>query len=282
MDEIAVKFGQLAYSLYTPIPLGLDADATAWAAQVATNGGAVSGARQILISNLIACLKAGGIWTKLTRLWIHAAEDQPGGLTDLKGLSLATAVNGPTFTADRGFTAATTGPKYINTNYNPNALSINDCHVSSWVYNLGTANGMAAVGVSQGGFEFTIIAQQASNRWAGVIGGAIPVTTLIGLGHVLTYRNGSGAGGSHCLLNGGLKAPAATSSGSMPNANLFILAENNTITPAVAIVDGSMVSATSAGTAMTDAEAAAFYACLKTYMVAVGVVAYTGPGDVVP
>src|SRR5215475_5462531 len=70
----------------------IDSDATAWSNQVTTNGGTVSSTRLGLISDLISGLKTDGIWTKLDRQWIYAAEDQPGALTDLVGLTLATAV----------------------------------------------------------------------------------------------------------------------------------------------------------------------------------------------
>src|SRR5215475_3606794 len=83
---------------------GLDAATTAWVAQVVTNGGSVSSGRQTLVDNFIVGAKADGFWTKLDRLWFHWAENQPQALTDMIALTLATAVNSPTFTVDRGYT----------------------------------------------------------------------------------------------------------------------------------------------------------------------------------
>src|SRR5262245_65846702 len=103
-----------------------DADVTAWVAAVATNGGSVSSTRQGLITTCVQGLKADGIWTKLDRWWVEAAEDQPSGLTDWKALDLATTVNSPTFTVDRGFTG-NGSTSYIDSTYNPNEIGRASC-----------------------------------------------------------------------------------------------------------------------------------------------------------
>ena len=90
-------------------PLMPDAATIAWVNQVVTNGGTVSAGRQTLVDNLIVGLKADGIWTKLERLWLFAAENTISALTDLVGLTLATANNSPTFTADVGYTGVDAG-----------------------------------------------------------------------------------------------------------------------------------------------------------------------------
>ena len=105
-----IRFGRMldfSLAVATPAAAGGDeAETTAWVAEVVSNGGTVSAGRQTIVNDLIAGLKADGIWAKLDRLWLFAAEDQPSALTDLVGLTLATAVNSPTFTADEGYTAA--------------------------------------------------------------------------------------------------------------------------------------------------------------------------------
>ena len=65
-------------------------------AAVATNGVRW---REIatVVDDLIIGLKADGIWSKLDRLWIYAAENTASALTDLKTGALATTVSSPTF-----------------------------------------------------------------------------------------------------------------------------------------------------------------------------------------
>ena len=104
-----IRFGRMldfSVAVMTPAAAGGDeAETTAWVAEVVSNGGTVSAGRQTIVNDLIAGLKADGVWIKLDRLWLFAAEDQPSALTDLVGLTLATAVNSPTFTADEGYTS---------------------------------------------------------------------------------------------------------------------------------------------------------------------------------
>jgi hypothetical protein len=71
-----------------------------WAAAVVAAGGSVSGTltsgRKKLINDLIMGLMADGVWSKLDRLWLFAAENSQSALIDIKGAVSATAVNTPT------------------------------------------------------------------------------------------------------------------------------------------------------------------------------------------
>lgn len=94
-----------------------DAATDAWVAAVIANGGSVSDPRKAIVDALIVGLKADGLFTKLDRLWLFAAEDQPSALTDIIADSLATAVNSPTFTVDRGYTGNASNMQ-VDTNFN--------------------------------------------------------------------------------------------------------------------------------------------------------------------
>ena len=98
-------------------------ESRAWRAAVNAAGGSVSGARLRLIDRLIRALKAGGAWDALDRLWIFAAENAAAALIDLMAQSAATAVNSPTFTADRGFTGNGTS-SYLDTNLSATAAGL--------------------------------------------------------------------------------------------------------------------------------------------------------------
>jgi hypothetical protein len=98
----------------------VDAATTAWVAAVVANGGTVSLGRQTIVDNLIVGIKSDGIWTKFDRLWLLAAENSQSALTDIKAASLATVINSPTFTADRGYKGNGAGSgTYIDSNFNP-------------------------------------------------------------------------------------------------------------------------------------------------------------------
>lgn len=113
----------------------LDPDALLYKAVVVAAGGMVSDARLALISALIVALKAAGVWTLLDRLWLLAAENSQSALIDLVARASATAVNSPTFTADRQYAFNGTTSS-ISTNFVPStdavAMAAND--LGMWIY----------------------------------------------------------------------------------------------------------------------------------------------------
>jgi hypothetical protein len=103
----------------SPLPIGvLDPATTAWVAAVIANGGTVSSTQQGFVDTLIKGLKTDGIFSKLDRLWLYASENTFQALTDIVADSLATAVNSPAFTANRGY-AGNGSNAEIDSNFNP-------------------------------------------------------------------------------------------------------------------------------------------------------------------
>jgi len=97
------------------IPSG-DAAALAWQASVVANGGTVSAGRLAIVDTFIVAEKAAGTWALTDDYWPLWGEDAIGGLTSLKQRRLATAVNVPTFTADRGYAGNGT-TSYLSTGF---------------------------------------------------------------------------------------------------------------------------------------------------------------------
>lgn len=93
-----------------------------WANAVRANGGSVSGGRIRLIWALVAASKACGHWDATDDIALLTAENEPQARTTLKRRVLMTAVNGPTFTADRGY-AFDGISQYISTNFVPSTMS---------------------------------------------------------------------------------------------------------------------------------------------------------------
>jgi hypothetical protein len=96
-----------------------DPSTDAWINQVVINGGSVSNARATVVDNFIVALKNAGLFTRFDRLYLHAAENQPSALTCLVSLTLATAVNSPSFTVDRGYTGVDASNVHLDTGFNP-------------------------------------------------------------------------------------------------------------------------------------------------------------------
>ncbi len=92
--------------------------AQAWADAVRRAGGSVSANRLAVVRTFVAAERASGAWDLTDDYWVLWAENATQALTSLKQRRLATAVNTPTFTADRQYTfdGAT---NYINTGFIP-------------------------------------------------------------------------------------------------------------------------------------------------------------------
>lgn len=94
-----------------------DADALAWRSAVVAAGGTVTSQRMLLVDALITDLKACNAWAKTDDYALWAAENAVAGLVTLKQRITQTAINGPTFTANRGFQGNAID-QWVNTGWN--------------------------------------------------------------------------------------------------------------------------------------------------------------------
>jgi hypothetical protein len=262
------------------VAAGLDAATTAWAVQVVTNGGTVSTGRKTTVNNLIVGLKADGIWTKLDRLYILAAENTQSALTDLKGLVLATANGPPTFVVDRGYTGTDgSGTVWIDTGFNPalagGNYTQNSAHLSAWSNsNIATVSGGVITGLdgSTGLPASNVYPQYADgnayfriNDAANSAGTANANST----GHYIANRTGASLSGGY--KNGSLFATLNQASGALVNfAGVAICADHNS-SPSYGQGSGHQITMQSIGGGLSATDASNFYNRLRTYMTAVGV-----------
>ncbi|MFM9860738.1 hypothetical protein RUR49_19965 [Pseudoxanthobacter sp. M-2] len=95
----------------------IDPDAAAYASAMTV---APSAARVALFDAFVRAIKAGGLWTRLDLLYLLAAHDEQAGRVNLiaPGAHTCTAVNSPSFVADRGF-AGDGATSYLSTGLNP-------------------------------------------------------------------------------------------------------------------------------------------------------------------
>lgn len=239
------------------IPGSADPATTAWVGAVVTAGGTVSGGRQTTVNALIAGLKSDGIWAKLDRLWIFAAENTQSALIDLVSLSTAAPSSGPTFTVDRGYTCNSVS--LLATGYIPSTngvqFTLNAAHLSLWSLTSGQSNQPATSSGSTHIYPryiddnaYVRVNANAGGLGANADGSGFFVgvrTAASGAGAVLGYRNGS--------------------------------AIVNTNDSAVALDTGQylvfdrQIAATSVGGLLNSTDQSNFYTRLRTYMTAVGV-----------
>ena len=247
----------------------LDAATTAWVNAVVANGGTVSTARKGVVDNLISDLKADGVWTKLDRLWLFAAENSQTALTDLKGLALATTSGSPAFSADDGYTFDNTS-KCINTGFNPatagGSYTQNSAHISVWP---ATPNNWGLMGNYDGaqGIEVTYNVTQwqifgPNDSTAPVNTGASTTTGLV----ILT-RTASNARGLY--VNGSSAYSDAVVSTGIASTSFFVGATSNLGT--ILHPTAGQIAAASIGAGLNATETANLYTRLRAYMTAVGV-----------
>lgn len=250
-----------------------DPDAEAWFTAVEGNGGTVSGPRRELVTTLIIGLKTDGVWSQLDRLWVLAAENSPSARTDMKALDLATAVNSPTFTADRGYTGISASSTRLDLSYNPSTDGINlgasDASLGVWVRVLDGAGTSCPVGTSDGANELTVVEDVGVDRWTAIIGTNIvstsPGTRPTGL--ISASQLGTGAGSVRIYLNGSSSGNISGAASTMPNREESGLCENAG-TPT--LFSDAQISAIFFGGDLTDAQMTNLYSRLQTYMTAVG------------
>lgn len=271
--------GFVSHGLGIAVPSTLDSSTVAWVAAVVANGGTVSLNRQNIVNNLIVGLKTDGVWLKLDRLWILAAENNFSALTDMVALSLATEVNPQgtlVFTVDKGYFEANSDD-YVNANVNLSTYGgqfvTNSGHVSAWsntnVAGLGVLLGISST--SNTANQTTIVPQYSDNTAIFRCNDGIPstgVTVADALGHYVANRSDVSA--TQGYKNGSNIINPNAAAGSIPNVNLAILDFNDTV---VGPTFGSIqqCSQVSVGANLSATDVTNFYNRLRTYMTAVGV-----------
>lgn len=146
---------------------GLTPEVLAWEAAVVTNGGAVSVARRLIVNQFILAEKSDGTWALTDDYWALWGESAAQALTSLKQLRLATVVNSPTFTTDRGYDFNGT-TQYLDTGFIPSthAVAMTGTNLRLAVYertNVGS-NSNSAGAFNSSTANIAIATRDASNR----------------------------------------------------------------------------------------------------------------------
>ncbi len=259
-------------------PSSYDAATLAWVAAVIANGGTVSDARKILVDALIVGLKGDGVWTKLDRLWLFAAENTASALTDIVADQLATS-HGSTisFTIDRGYqgTSSSSDNDYIDSGFNPTTAGspkfIQDsAMLAAWSgTNSATTNDFLVGNLVD--FTCQIDPREADNKgYFDINSGSSFGFNVIGVTDSTGWWAGdrNAASGTGCLLgyqNGSQVATGSTASTTPTNSNIIFMGSQASYRSSRQSCAGAI------GGHLTGTDHANLYTRLRTYMTAVGV-----------
>lgn len=229
---------------------------------------------------LIDGLVADGIWAKLDALHIYATDTSSNALLNLVSSSFAaTALNSPTFTADRGYTGVSASTSvFVNTNFNPSTASSpqftrNSAHFSAWsATNVAAENHPIMGNIISGTVESTIYPRFLTDGKAyfrvndsGALAGVIQASSQ---GHYIANRSSSTDGQGY---KNGSSIVTTTSDNSIavPNQTYYVCGMH--INNGAAVGSAHQVAMSSIGSSLNSTEAGNLYTRLRTYMTAVGV-----------
>ncbi len=254
----------------------VDPDVALWADAVVANGGTVSPQRAQLLSAYVAALKAASVWVLRDDIWPLAAESATQALTSLKQRRLASSVNSPTFTPDRGYTFNGTS-NYLNTNFSPAAHAVAMTGTSMQIAAYERTN-VVATTYAAGGRNNTsnqgigIIPRESSSRMGGFLNSiytpanAAPVSDSRGLSSV------SRTGSTYEAWKDGqlLTSFAPTSSGTnMSTASVYIGAMREAAGNA-SLPRAASIAYVALGAYLGVPRELAEYSALQTFLTAIG------------
>ncbi len=258
-------------------------ETAAWVAAVVGDGGTVSAGRETLVNDLITGLKADGVWSKLDRLWLFAAENSQSALRDLVAASAATLGSGsPAFSADDGYTGSATesDKKYIDTNFNPASAGGNYTQNSAmfgvWAITTGSGganqqrHGWLDAGATKG--SYISVHQTGGNTVAANINGAFDNTTTSATAAKFAAGNRSAAGAIEVYGDGAQLATNTTASTTLVGAgNFWVLGRNFVGNANPNQPSDEQVAACVIGGSLSSTDHGNLWSRLRTYMTAVGV-----------
>lgn len=264
----AVRNGGTSPYVPTPGP-AYETEASALFARMSTQP---SGSRKTAINDLIAGLKADGIWSKLSCFFDLAAEtDEQQALLDWTRSATATN-NGCGFTANAGYRPATGPSNWVDLGFAPNVRgdTLNSIAAGVWTNIQGTSSASAITQFSTtGSSRNDITANNTSGATAGIRANDAITLTYSGIatrtGHRAYSRTGPGARAAY--LAGASVASDSTASTAVGLGNFCLFRTNASYN----ILNDSICFAwVSQG--LTGTEIGNLHTRLATYKTAAGIV----------
>lgn len=217
---------------------GLTPEVLAWEAAVVTNGGAVSVARRLIVNQFILAEKSDGTWSQTDDYWALWGESAAQSLTSLKQRRLATAVNSPTFTTDRGYDFNGT-TQYLNTGFVPSthAVAMTGTNLRIAVYERTNVSANVTAAGCYINDDSSLVSRPRSGgvSYGYVNSQYIPYTlpAADSRGYTVFSRNGAGAAESAGYKNGAaiVQVSSGTFGSSLANIAVYAGCRNNSGTP---------------------------------------------------
>lgn len=230
--------------------------------------------RKRAINDVIVALKAAGVWTKLDVLYVFAAHDEDTALINWKnpGTFNCTAVNAPTFVADRGYTGDGASSA-LDTGFNPSTagggFTQNSAHLGAWSLTDIAASNHPNMGNTQATPHILINSRNTSDQASFRINSStnLTIASTSGAGHFSASRTSSTA------LTGYINGSAVTAvSGGTGNTSSTL--QNDTIRIARwGIFYGErQIAVAHAGASLSGPETLAAYQAFQAYLQSVGAI----------
>lgn len=233
---------------------------------------APNAARQSLINTTVIALKAAGLPPKIDSLQVYAAHaDQPARLDWMNPSRVATAVNSPTFTVDRGF-AGDGLTSYVDTNYNPVTAGVNYTLNSAMVGIRMNSDPTARAGSNTGNGSANFTVLNISTRFGlninDITADSAP-SIAAGVRYGFGVRSSSTIKGAYRSTSGtvSLVGNVARSSTSIFSRNFYVGAANFNPAGEFVSYEHSMFVA---GAGLTLSELQSIVTIMDAYMTAVG------------
>lgn len=212
--------------------------------------------RKGLIDALIVGLKADGLWTKLGSLFLYAAHDaQAGRVNAVNPSNVASAINSPTFTTDRGY-AGDGSTSYIDTGVldatGPHQQD--DASMGAW------ANTSGGSSLLWWNTNINRLIANSEGRLRAAVGGALSGTAVAGFSAV----SRTGPTSTAAYYNGVQKGTSATTSTAPSAVSLFSHRGSS------GSFSTTRIASVFTGAGLSAAEHANLYSRLNTYLTALG------------
>lgn len=226
-----------------------------------------SDGRKNQINAAVKSLIDSGVWPLLDVLYVLAAANAQASLVNWKnpGTLTLTPVNAPTFNADRGYTGDNVSMR-LDTGYNPTAVSLGMAQDNAHgaVFAL-TSSADADPDLQSDNARIKVAARNGANGGIAVSAAGVTAPAVGGNAphHIMGMRRNDAAN-QLVYRNGVQTDTAAVASTALPTS--ISLLGNATTT----LFSDRQIAAAHVGRSLTDAQAAALYTALLTYMQAVG------------
>jgi hypothetical protein len=247
-------------------PPSYDTDAQAYFDAIVTNGGAdPDSTRKTLIDGLVTGLKSDSIWTKITALYLFAAHDSVAARVNLKTpATVASAVNSPTFTTDRGYTGDAVSA-HVDSGLTASTLTRTDATIFAICNTLSNTSLSPVIGWNANTAELRLDGNTLSSNRAriGATNSTAPTTQPLADHFVAGRRTGTS---QDIVVETSVEgASTATDSSTGATAAIYFLRVGTAY-------GDSQISIGGWGVYLNDTEAANLRTRLRTYCTGVGVI----------